>query len=221
VKLNMFYESRESTDQFLRLGDVVEGYVSPSTKIIEPFLSFERKIYHKYHIDIEVPNYSVVLTPCCSIEDHMISLTPLIQLRSDFLRNKYYTEDFTRINRLITPKLAFPPDEWEKMSTDDKLEIESRESNYALYNIFVYAPNELFSPYELRRQEIKHYMIDFRNIQTLKCDLIKTKEQREKSGKEELPILKSKRLQLSDSIRKELREKLSYYFWRSNDVNTE
>jgi len=215
----MFYEPPESTDQFLRLGDVVEGYVSFSAKITEPFLSFERKVYHNYNIDIEVPTRSVVLTPCCSIEDQMISLTPLIQLRSDFLKNDYYSQDFTRINRVMAPKLAFPPDEWEKIPGGEKREIESRADGYAHISFFVYSSNELFNPYELRRQQVKHYMIDFRNIQTIKCALIKTKEQREKSGKEEPPILKSKLLQLSVSTRKELRDKLSNYFWRSNDID--
>lgn len=215
----MFYEPPGSTDPFLRLGDVVEGYVSPSTKIEEPFLSLERKVYHNYNINIEVPTCSVVLTPCCSIEDQMISLTPLIQLKSDFLKNDYYVEDFTRINRVMVPKLAFPPAEWEKLPVGEKHEIESRGNSYALLSFFVYEPNELFNSYELRKKQVKHYMIDFRNIQTLKCPLIKTKEQREKSGKEELPILKSKRFQLSVSTRKELRDKLSNYFWRSNDID--
>jgi len=185
---NMFYEPE--MDKVLRLGDVVRGYISPSTKIKQPFLSFESSIYHNYDISFEVPRYSVILTPCCSIGDQMICLTPLIELRSDFFKNPYFVEDFTRINRGIHPEKAVPPDEWQGFSDEKKQEILAKKNPYTLLNLFIYEPSDLFPTYPKRRvHETNYYMIDFRNVQTLRCEMIKS---RDKTVVEEVPILESK-----------------------------
>ncbi len=202
----MFYELPERMNRFLRLGDVVRGYISPSTTIKQPFLSFENRTYHNYDIHIEMPSYSVVLMPCCSIgEQQMICLTPLIQLQADFFKNKFFTEDFTRINREIEPIKAIPPDELERLTETHKREIESMLKSYALLSFFIYEPSQFFPDYEKRKMTTNYYMIDFKNVQTLKCELI-----RERNNS----ILESKCLQLSTNARDELRMKLSYYYGR-------
>lgn len=209
----MFYESPDKIDKLLRLGDVVKGYISNTTRIKQPFLTFESSVYHNYSVDFEVPSFSVVLTPCCSIgEQHMLCLSPLIQLKSDFFKNPYLVEDFTRINREIEPDKAFTPDDWEKMSYEEQQEKLAKRKGYMLLYLYIYAPSDLFTPYDKRGQEeTKYYMIDFRNIQTIKCDLIQS---RERTKEENVQILASKCLQLSKLTREELRQKLAHYFSR-------
>lgn len=200
----------EQRGNFLRFGDVVRGYVSTCPIIKGPVTS-PAHINNGYKIDVEIAKYSVVVTPCCSIEDHMICLTPLIKLRKDFMKNPYFVEDFTIINREIEPQKCYPPDEWEKMDSVEKEEVLARSRQYTLLYLFVYEENEIFDKYELRRKEIRQYMIDFRNISTIRCDMIKRAEY---MGTEDLPILESKCLQLSDKVREELREKMAYYYSR-------
>ncbi len=214
----MFYEPLERMGKVLRLGDVVRGYISASTRIKQPFLSFESSTYHKYDVSFEVPSYSVVLTPCCSIGDQMICLTPLIQLRSSFFKNPHFMEDCTRINREIEPQNALPPDDWELLSDEEKQEMLAKKYPYTLLSLFVYEPSDLFLKYKIRGQEINYYMIDFRNVQTLRCEMIKN---RDKIEEEEAPILESKCLQLSAQAREELREKLSYYYGRPVEAEVE
>lgn len=214
----MFYQAEDNVDRLLRLGDVVRGYLSPSTKIKQPFLSLEASVYHNYEINIEVPQYSVVLTPCCSIGDTMVSLTPLIQLLGNFFKNEYFREDFTRINREMEPQQALAGDDWERLLPEKQQEALAKGRGYTMLHIFVYAPHDLFTMYEKRGQETNYYMIDFRNVQTLKCDLIKS---RDKTKEEETQILKSRCLQLSDQVREELRNKLSYYYGRQVETGVD
>ena len=206
----MFYEPTNS--KILRLGDVVKGYLSTKTKIKQPFLSIENSIYHNYTVNFEVPSSSVVLTPCCSIgEYNMICISPLIELKKDFFKNPYLVDDFTRINREIEPDKAYAPDDWQKRPPEEQQEILARGKAYMEYYLFIYAPNDYFPAYERRGQQTQFYMVDFRNIQTLRCDLIKS---REHTSEEDTNILASKCLQLSIQTREELRMKLSHYFGR-------
>ena len=208
----MFYESQDNIDKILRLGDVVKGYISNTTRIKQPFLTLESSIYHNYTIDLEVPPFSVVLTPCCSIgEQNMVCLSPLINLKSDFFKNPHLEEDFTRINREIDPDKAIAPDDWAKLLDNDKQERLAQGKGYMEYYLFIYAPNDLFPAYPLRKKVTQYYMIDFRNIQTIRCGLIQS---REKTKEEDAQILASKCLQLSKQSREELRQKLAHYFSR-------
>ena len=208
----MFYENQERIDRLLRLGDVVRGYISPVTKIKQPFLSLENSVYHNYIVNFEVPLFSVVLTPCCSIgEQNMICLSPLVELKKDFFKNPYFIEDFTRLNREIEPDKVYAPDDWQKMSYEIKQEKLARGKGYTEYYLFVYSENGIFLPYKRREQETRYYMVDFRNVQTIKCEVIKS---REDTKEEHVSVLKSKCLQLTRQTREELRLKLSHYFGR-------
>ena len=197
-------------DNALRLGDVVRGYISTIPTIKEPILSSQSEGYN-YKIDIGMPNYSVVLTPCCSIEEGVISLTPLMKVRSDFFKNPYFAEDLTKINRRMEPQQAHPPDEWEKLNLEEKQRRLAGEMNFALLNFFIYEENERFEKYTVRSREIRYYMIDLRNSYTIKCAMIKGPE---KAKPEDAPIIESKVLQLSIQARSELRDKIAYYYSR-------
>jgi len=198
----------EKVDNILRFGDVVRGYVLSNPTIKEPISPLKSES-HNYKIDIEMPTYSVVLTPCCSIGESTISLTPLIKVRSNFFKNPYFAEDLTRINRKMEPQQAHSPDEWEKFSPEEKQRYLAEGINYALLNLFIYEENEIFKKYLLRQQEIGGYMIDFKNIYTIKCAMIKRPE---KVKPEDAPIIESKVLQLSGQTRSELRDKIAYYY---------
>lgn len=204
----MFYQE-EIDRKLLRFGDVLKGYIATDITIKEPFLSMKSEC-HNYKMDIELPDYSVVLTPCCSIGDSVITLAPLIKLRSNFFKNPHFVEDFTIINRLIDPEKAHTPDEWEKKSLEEKELLKMQGKSYTLAYLFIYEENVLFPKYTIRNQETNYYMIDFKKTYKLKCDLIKRPE----NTPEGSPILQSKCLQLSIQARSELRDKISYYYGR-------
>ena len=78
-------------DDMLRFGDVLKGYTLAASNIEEPNLNVN------FTVDINLPPYCVVLSPCCSIGERTISLSPLIELRGSFFDNPYLNEDVTRI----------------------------------------------------------------------------------------------------------------------------
>jgi hypothetical protein len=152
------------------------------------------------------------LTPCCSIGEQIISLTPLIKLYSDFFKNPYFVEDITRINREMEPEKMFSPDEWKELSPEEQQSLISRRKSYALLNLFVYEKNDLFPKYKIRGRETNYYMIDFRNTYKLRCGMIKRPEE---ITQDDFPILESKCLQLSVQARSDLREKIAEYYGRA------
>ncbi|MBA7527594.1 hypothetical protein ES705_19770 [subsurface metagenome] len=204
----MFYE--DDLEDALRLGDVVRGYISTKPFLKEPFISSLSAGY-TYKVDIELPEYSVVLTPCCSIENARLSLTPLIPVRSSFFRNPYLEEDLTRINRIMKAEESMPPDDWKELTDEVKSERDAEGLSYAVPPLFVYDENDLFKSYTLRSRTLRYYMIDFSNTYTISCPLIKRSEV---VTKQETAIINSKVLQLSIRTRAELREKLSWYYFR-------
>lgn len=161
----MFYSYELSKN--LRLGDVVKGYLFADVIISEPILAYP-SIGNNYKIEIEVPRYSAVLTPCCSIENSVICVAPLIKVLKDFFKNPYFAEDLTRINKPLLPNQMMSEEDWRELSTERQEEILSLPRNYTLLENFVYAENHLFEKYPLRGPDISYYMIDFKNIQKIK-----------------------------------------------------
>ncbi|MBM2813961.1 MAG: hypothetical protein HW421_723 [Ignavibacteria bacterium] len=204
----MFYE--KIPDKVLRFGDVVRGFILTNPTIKEPILP-NKGINHNYKIDIEHPNFSVILTPCCSIGDGMITISPLIQIRSDFFKNSYFVKDFTNINRKMSSEQAITTEEWNNFSIDEKIKRNEEGITFALRNLFIYQDNEIFHEYTLRGRDIKYYMIDFRNSYKINCDKIKRPE---KLKTVDGIVMESKVLQLSIDARKELREKIADYYSR-------
>ena len=82
---------------------------------------------------------------------------------------------------------------------------------YAFLNLFIYDQNAIFKPYTKRGRDLRYYMIDFRNIYTIQCPLIKRSEE---LTTQDPAIIKSKVLQLSIQARTELREKIGFYYTR-------
>lgn len=206
--MDVFYQ--DNMDLGLRFGDVLKGFIFTEPEINEPILTSDNV---KYSIDIAIPYFSVVLTPCCSIENKTISLTPLIRLRKDIFNNPYFADEPTKINRMFLPKDAILPQIWEKLSEEEKLKAVEKGLDYAFYNLFVYKEHPYFQKYSIRIKggrefETNYYMIDFSNIYTLKCDIIKRGMQTPTNVKY---------LQLSICTRGELRQKISYYYLRKPD----
>lgn len=205
----MFYS--ETLSRVLRFGDVVRGYLFSNPTLKQPLVY--GTLEQNYYIDIEIPQYSVIVTPCCSIEEKMVSLTPLIKLKSSFFLNEYFIEDFTIINREIEPEKCFTIAKWNSYTADQQSAIISKAKKrpYTLGNLFIYENNDIFSGYTLRGQETKYYMIDFRNITTVRCEMIKRAEE---ITEREAPLIASKCLELTEETRKELRDKIAFYYGR-------
>jgi len=201
----MFYE--REPEKALRFGDVLKGYPSTTPMIEEPILN---GVGRKYNVNISIPNYCVVMDPCCSIGNKMISLTPLIQVFTTFFDNPYLAEDLTRINRVMKPEQAVPPAVWEKLPEEEKRKRLAEGDAYAFVSLFVYEKHDLFPRYTVHRRkgqriETNYYMIDFRNTYKLSCDKIHSPTN---------APLHSKVLQLSVKTRSELRDKVTFYFAR-------
>lgn len=198
----MFYQ--EKMDKALRFGDVLKGYVLAASSIEEPILNKD------YKIDINLPALCVVLSPCCSIGEKTISLSPLIELRGSFFDNPYIAEDLIRINRKMEPQQSVSPQVWEeRFSPEEKQRRVEVGYAYAFVELFVYEKNDLFPKYTIHRRqgniETNYYMIDFRNSHKVSCEKIITPEN---------APLESKVLQLSIRTRSELREKIADYYAR-------
>jgi len=199
----MFYKAEN--DNVLRFGDVLKGYILTTPNIAEPILTISNT---GYNIKIDLPFLSVVITPCCSIRQKTISLTPLIQLRSTFLKNPYFFKDFTRINRKMEPQQSVPPNEWNNFDEQQKQNRLKDGNKYAFLDLFVYEKHDLLPKYYINKEkkiETNYYMIDFKNIYKVNCEKINTQKN--------APIV-SKCLQLSNQARKELREKIINYYAR-------
>jgi len=196
----MFYQ--EGLDEDLRLGDIVKGYILAGPIINSPINNIEE---NNFKIDVIHPEYSVVISPCCSIEEKSVLLTPLTGLLSIFYKNKYFIQDFTRINRIMEPQNAFPEDVWNGFTNEEKSRRSQVGLQYAFVDYFIFNSHDLLQKYTVNRREgnveTNYYMIDFRKIFRIEC------------GKA-LKIFKSKILQLSIQTREELRNKISYYYQR-------
>ena len=201
----MFYE--KEMDKALRFGDVLRGYISTTPNIKEPMLA---TLNESYNININMPVFSVVISPCCSIGDKLISLTPLIELRNTFFNNPYFSDDLTRMNRKMEPEQAVPPHVWNGLPFEEKQRRSEEGYEYTLLELFIYEQNDLFLKYTINMRqaeniETNYYMIDFRNTYKLNCEKIVTPEN---------SPLESKCLQLSIQARSELRDKIAYYYAR-------
>lgn len=199
--MNMFYQ--EEMDKAFRFGDILKGFVLSSSEIYEPIL--KANYYGSYKVNITIPEYCAILTPCCSIGDKVILLTPLVKINKKFFENPYFAENLTRINLRMDPEQSVSPVIWEKFADEEKEKRLAVGKRYAVLEYFIYERNQLFSEYSLGDIITGYYMIDFRNMFKINCDRIPNQKQ--------VP-LEAKCLQLSIDSRRELREKLGYYFFR-------
>lgn len=191
-------------DDMLRFGDVLKGYTLAASNIEEPNLN------ENFTVDINLPPYCVVLSPCCSIGERTISLSPLIELRGSFFDNPYLNEDVTRINLKMQAEQSVIPRIWESLPPEEKQKRLDVGYAYGFVDFFIYEKNDLFSKYTIDRKNAEniatnYYMIDFRNIYKLSCEKIITPKN---------SPLESKCLQLSIKTRTELRDKIADYYAR-------
>jgi len=196
----MFYQ--EEIQKELRFGDVLRGYILAVPNIEEPKLNIDFKI------EVKMPDFCVVLSPCCSIGDKIISLSPLIPVLSDFFDNPYFKDDLTRINREMLPQQSVSPHVWECLPSEEKEKRLSVGKTFAFVALFIYGENKLFPEYIIRTDrnfKTRFYMIDFRNTYRLNCRKI--------VNAKDFP-LESKYLQLSIDTRSELRYKIAKYYSR-------
>lgn len=197
----MFYEER--SEPILRFGDVI-------TNIVEhvPVLN---KLPHdnEYQIDIKNTKYFVVTSPCCSIEDEMLSVSPMRPVLQKLFDNEYFRDDFTRLNLPIDPQNSIPKKAWDKMDVDKQRQFLEKGKTYSFIELFAYQGNECFDEYKIttREREVfssRYYLIDFRNI-----FYFRSKEVRRGNDFSAIKLI-----QLSIDTRKELRDKLTNYFAR-------
>ncbi len=197
----MFYA--DNIDEMLRFGDVLDGIVLSAPELTDLWGA------ESYSINVQIPKYCVVLTPCCSIKESTIHLAPLVKLKNTFFRNPYLREDMTNINRVMAPEKTLAPQDWEILDEVKKNERLAEGNTYGFRNYFVYDGHELFSEYEINLTSenimTKDYMINFKDAYKINCnDIIKHNNS---------PV-SSKRLQLSIETRSELRAKIEFFYGR-------
>lgn len=210
----MFYQ--DDMDSVLRFGDVLEGYVAATPCVRGPILETSN-LAEGCSIDVALPSYCVVISPCCAKGYDTISLTPLTEVRDSFFDNPHLEEDLTIVNRRIEPEHTVSPHVWDNVFSEERRQRRMRRGRaYVFLDLFVYAGNVLFPPYTVHRRgankQTKCRMIDFRNIYRLDCEKIRSPDQ---------APLKSKILQLSAVARSELRDKIAYYYYRPPEEDLE
>jgi|GEM_PF-615635 hypothetical protein len=199
-----FYQDRMSNA--LRFGDILKGYIFTAPQFENP------EDLSKYIIDVSMPEYCVILSPCCSIRNNTILLAPLKKVLIDFYDNPYFKEDLTRINREMEPQETVSPDKWKKIHDEEKQRRLAEGRTYALHDYFVFSSHELLPEYPLNVRGIEpttgFYMIDFRDTHKVKCNLIKSPEK---------SPLSTKLLELTVRSREELRQKIKFYYGHPPD----
>jgi len=152
---------------------------------------------------------SVVLSPCCSISDKVLSITPFLPLSAALFKNPYLADDPKRINTKIPAIKSLPPEVWENMDASEKAERLSKEDGYVFVDFFVYHAYHLFPEYTINRKDgnikSKFYIIDFRKSVRIQCDKILTPKYLPGSAKV---------LQLTIETRDLLRKKIGSFYQR-------
>lgn len=208
----MFYESEQS--KALRLGDILPGFIFIEADIEDP------RNLQSYKIDVITHRYCVVMTPCCSIRDRILSITPLLPIRPSYLENPYFKEDLTRINRVMKPEQTVASEIWDGFPPEEKLRKLQAGETYALPSIFIYEKHDSLANYSLHSRvkrgpiSTNYYSIDFKNVHKIRCEKVITPE----NSPYDMKIL-----ELSKQARSELRNKLADFFKRTpaEDIEAE
>lgn len=201
----MFY--CEKLNKELRFGDVIEGQYLYSLDLND------KSNLNDYKLRVFKYKYNVILTPCCSIRDKNIAISPLIPIKTSFFQNPFFEENLLRINEINPPHKYVPPNEWEKKSEEDKANILSQEPCYALTDLFIYDKNTIFEEYELTiynpttKEKVKkttnYYMIDFKNMYNIKLTA---------ANETDNYLQKAKVLELSITTRINLNHKIKAFY---------
>lgn len=210
----MFYAEEQS--QALRFGDVVRGFVAATPKVDRPRLEVGGDAGGSaFSLLVSQSPFSVILSPCCSIGDKVLSLAPLVSITAGFLRNPYFLEDLTRINRQMQPEQTVPPDVWAKLPEREQEKRLATGLGYALVEYFMFASHDLLPKYPLKTkdgtEDVNTYMVDFRQTYQIVCSNIITPAN---------SPLDAKYLELTAASRRDLREKIAYYYGRTPQEDT-
>jgi hypothetical protein len=201
--LPAFYD--EQPDRALRFGDVITGFQTVTPHLHKPGSDIDVEL----GITVTRCAYYAVMTPCCSIENKSITLAPLLSIRPAFLRNPYFEEDLTRINRKVPPEKFVSPEVWQKLLPERREIMRATGEAYTLMECFIYAEDPRLKRYKLHVPggpvDMGFYLLDFKSIYRIDCDLIVR-------GKD--APTGTKYLQLTVPVREQLRQKLASYFVR-------
>lgn len=196
----------ESSSAELRLGDVLNGFVAITPSLSRP--STVGNTNSDFTIEVNHPNYVVVLTPCCSIKKNpLISLASLQMVPNGMFNNDNWSDDLTRINRPMEPWKIFPSAIWTEKSDTEKQIYLAKPTSYTYSGNFIYAPHDLLMRYQPSSKSsfsTNYYMISFGSTYSVKCDALKD------INKNQI----TKILELTASARTDLRNKLVHYFGR-------
>jgi len=214
----MFFVDAKKSSNFLRLGDVVKGYVPAVSKMTAPLI--DNFVDSKVDVQLQIPKLLVVLTPCCSIKEKRISLTPITQARKSLYENPHFRYDLTVINRKMEPEKTLSPEKWGELSIEKQTEKREKGMVYTLEHLFVY---EKYPPqlpeYQVRlnggeKIDGNYYEFDFRNATKVECEFIIHPDEKNFTEDSRQKALCSKVLELSKENRKDLRDKLADYYGR-------
>jgi hypothetical protein len=165
-----------------------------------------------YIIEV-VDSFCAIISPCCSIENNLLTVAPLLKIDAKLIQNQYFVDDFTIINSELTSEEAAGPHVWNNVFSQEERDEKTREGEkYTRIENFIYDKHPLLPEYKLSysKKDVLTgcYMIDFRLIFSIKSSRIIR-------GNKDL--MQHKVLELSVETRSELREKLLYYFKRNPD----
>jgi hypothetical protein len=231
----MFYET-SIDEKKLRFGDVLKGYLSIAPKIMKPFetnnTSRSSIKFEPYSIEVDAPEYCVVLDPCCDIGSGVISLSPLVEVSSHFWDIPCLLKNMTNLNLKGMPKDLMHPATWNNLSEEEKTDALNAVPEYGHRPYFVYEGIALFPEYSITREiqynelvdpsthlpeyqqirtpitfKARHRMVNFKNIYHLNCQKIFASDKEADES-----VFKSIVVRLSVKTRNELRNKMAHYF---------
>lgn len=211
----MFYIDEPDLTR-LRFGDVIQGFIG-TVPVIENPLNPDVLQGYKYQIKFFIPEFSVIMTHCCSIGKGNLALAPLQKIHHKILLNRLNSEiysDFTELNRKIETKKRIPKLEWDNLTDKKKTKYELQGGTWNYIDKMFYEKHDLFTPYDIQLKggilNTNFYVVDFNDIYNIECSKVKKK-------KIDQEILRSKFLELTDNTREEFKEKIALYFSRPAD----
>lgn len=182
---------------------MLRGFFSAIPVVKEPPFTLSKK----YEIELDLPEFYVIMDPCCQIRNFSISVTPLVPVLCSLFDNQYLAEDPTRINKVMKPEQSVPAHIWESFSEEEKAKRLRVGERYAFVTLFVYEQNDHLQKHICRKGkedfETGYYMIDFRRSHRVNCEKIISPEK---------SPLELKVLELSAETRQELSDKIISYF---------
>lgn len=163
----------------MRFGDVLVGFISTAPNIAKPLYP-QPNVNDPFSIDVYLPRYCAIMDPCCQIGKKTILLTPLIPIPDQFWDSPYIIEDVSRINREGTHEKGFMhPEQWNKLSEEEKISALNSSPRYGLNNYFVYIGNEYLERYFVSKKnqyrEVKDSVTNYPKFESCKAIIVKHK----------------------------------------------